>query len=72
MQKLSKNLYAAIVVPQNISSRRRLVEITMGNISYLMEGTMSFKQGFQHTITVTVTENPQQAEISIGGGIEGW
>lgn len=72
MQKLSKNLYAAIVVPQNISTRRPLVEIIMGSISYLMEGTMSFKQGYQHTITVTVTENPQQAEISIGGGISGW
>ena len=72
MQKLSKDLYAAIVVPQNISTRRPLVEVIMGNVSYLMEGTMSFKQGFQHTITITVTENPQQAEISIGGGIGGW
>lgn len=72
MQRLSKNLYAAIVVPQNISTRRPLVEVIMGNVSYLMEGTMSFKQGFQHTITVTVTENPQQAEINIGGGIGNW
>lgn len=72
MQKLSGNLFAAIVVPQNISTRRPLVEVIMGNVSYLMEGTMSFKQGFQHTITVTVTENPQQAEINIGGGIGNW
>lgn len=72
MQKLSKNLYTAIVVPQNIATRRPLVEIIMGHISYLMEGTMSFKQGYQHTITITVTENPQQAEINIGGGIGNW
>lgn len=72
MQKLSKDRYAAIVVPQNITTRRPLVEIVMGNISYLMEGTISFKQGYQHTITITVTENPQQAEISIGGGIGNW
>jgi hypothetical protein len=72
MQKLSKNQYTAIVVPQNIASRRPLVEIVMGHISYLMEGTISFKQGFQHTMTITVTENPEQAEINIGGGIEGW
>lgn len=72
MQKLSKDRYVAIVVPQNITTRRPLVEIVMGNISYLMEGTISFKQGYQHTITITVTENPQQAEISIGGGLEGW
>ena len=72
MQKLSTNLFSAIVVPQNITTRRPLVEIIMGNVSYLMEGTMSFKQGYQHTITVTVTENPQQAEINIGGGIGNW
>lgn len=72
MQKLSKNLYTAIVVPQNIATRRPLVEIVMGHISYLMEGIISFKQGYQHTITITVTENPQQAEINIGGGIGNW
>lgn len=72
MQKLSKDLYTAIVVPQNIATRRPLVEIIMGHVSYLMEGTISFKQGYQHTMTITVTENPQQAEINIGGGIEGW
>ena len=72
MQKLSKARYAAIVVPQNITTRRPLVEVIMGNISYLMEGTISFKQGYQHTITITVTENPQQAEINIGGGIGKW
>lgn len=72
MQKLSKDLYAAIVVPQNIATRRPLVEVVMSNISYLMEGTMSFKQGYQHTITITITANPQQAEISIGGGISNW
>lgn len=72
MQKLSKDLYAAIVVPQNIATRRPLVEVVMSNISYLMEGTLSFKQGYQHTITITITANPQQAEISIGGGIGNW
>lgn len=72
MQKLSKTRFGAIVVPQNITTRRPLVEVIMGNISYLMEGTISFKQGYQHTITITVTENPQQAEISIGGGIGKW
>ena len=72
MQRLSKALFSAIVVPQNITTRRPLVEVIMGNISYLMEGTISFKQGYQHTITITVTENPQQAEINIGGGIGEW
>lgn len=72
MQKISDSTYAAVVVPQNITTRRPLVEVVMGNVSYLMEGTISFKQMYQHTITVVVTENPQQAEINIGGGIGNW
>lgn len=72
MQKLSKSQYTAIVVPQRIDSRRPIVEVVMGNVSYLMEGTMSFKQGYQHTITITIASNPQQAEIEIGGGIGTW
>lgn len=72
MLKLSNSRYVAIAVPQNITTRRPLVEIIMGNVSYLMEGTISLKQGYQHTITITITENPQQAEINIGGGIGNW
>lgn len=72
MHKLSKTLFDAIVVPQNITTRRPIVEVIMGNVSYLMEGMISFKQGYQHTITITITENPQQSEINIGGGIGNW
>lgn len=72
MQKLATGKYAAIIVPQRIDTRRPLVEVIIGNISYLMEGTMSFKQGFQHTLTVTLASNPQQAEIEIGGGLGNW
>lgn len=72
MQRLEKGRYAAIVVPQMIETRRPIVEVIAGNISYLVEGTISFKQGFQHTIKVTLAANPQQSEIEIGGGIQDW
>lgn len=72
MKKISTDMFEAIVVPQRIDSRRPIVEIVMGRISYLMEGTISFRQGFTHTIKVKVTENPEKAEIEIGGGIGGW
>ena len=72
MQRIANSKYAAIIVPQRIDTRRPLVEVNIDNVSYLMEGVMSFKQGFQHTITITLTANPQQAEIEIGGGIDNW
>lgn len=71
-KKLANNKYTAIVVPQNLESRRPLVEVVSGNVSYLMEGKMSFKQGMHHTITVTVSKRPEQTEIEIGGSIGGW
>lgn len=71
-KKLSDTEFTAIVVPQRISSRRPLVEVVSGNVSYMMEGTISIKQGYQHTITVTLSKSPEQAEIEIGGGIGSW
>ena len=64
--------YKAIVVPQNLLSRRPRVEVVIGNVSYLMEGTISYKPGMRHTITVTLEQNPEQIKINVGGEIEGW
>ncbi len=64
--------YTAIVVPQNITTRRPLVEVITGGVSYLMEGKISLKPGMRHTITVTLDKNPEQTKIDIGGTIEGW
>lgn len=64
--------YKAIVVPQHISSRRPLVEVLIGNVSYLMEGTISYKPGMRHTITITLEQDPEQIKINIGGEIGGW
>lgn len=64
--------YTAIVVPQNITTRRPLVEVITGGVSYLMEGKISLKPGMRHTITVTLDKNPEQTKIEIGGEIVNW
>lgn len=71
-QKISNTEYHAIVVPQNIESRRPLVEVVTQGVSYLMEGKISFKQGYAHTLVVTLSKNPTQTKIDIGGSIGGW
>ncbi len=68
----SATQYTAIVVPQNITTRRPLVEVVTGGVSYLMEGRISLKPGMQHTLTVTLDKNPEQTKIDIGGEIVGW
>lgn len=64
--------YTAIVVPQNITTRRPLVEVITGGVSYMMEGKISLKPGMRHTITVTLDKNPEQTKIEIGGEIVNW
>ena len=71
MQK-SASEYVAVVVPQNITTRRPLVEIIADGVSYLMEGKISLKPGYRHTITVTLDKNPEQTKIDIGGEIQNW
>lgn len=71
-RQLNNSQYTAIVIPQNITSRRPLVEVIVGGVSYLMEGKISFKQGYRHTITITLDKNPEQVRIEIGGSMEGW
>lgn len=70
--KIGSNKYSVIVVPQRISSRRPLVEVICGNVSYIMEGQLSFKPGYRHSITVTLSKSPEQIEIEIGGSIGEW
>ena len=64
--------YMAIVVPQNITTRRPLVEVITGGVSYLMEGKISLKPGYRHTLTVTLDKNPEKVKIDIGGEIGNW
>lgn len=71
-QKLANDKFQAIVVPQNIESRRPLVEVISQGISYLMEGKISMLPGYSYTLTVTLSKNPSQTKIEIGGTIGGW
>lgn len=71
-RKVSNTEFVACVVPQRIASRRPLVEVCSSNVSYMLEGVISLKQGYQSTITVTLTQSPEQVAIEIGGGIDNW
>ena len=71
-RQLTATTYTACVVPQNITTRRPLVEVISGGVSYLMEGKISLKPGMRHTIVVTLDKNPEQMKIEIGGDIGGW
>jgi hypothetical protein len=37
----------------------------MGGIAYLMEYSLSFKPGYQHTINLTVNTSPDQEKFEI-------
>lgn len=71
-RQVSNTQYQAIVVPQSLTSRRPLVEVVIGDVSYLMEGKISYRPGMRHSISVTLDQNPEQIKIEIGGSIEGW
>ncbi len=64
--------YTAILVPQRIDNRRPLIEVVMKGVSYLMESKFLFKPGIQHTISLTISKNPDQVKIEIGGEVEDW
>lgn len=66
------NRYTAIVVPQRITNRCPLVEVVMKGVSYLMESAFVFKPGMHHIVSLTITKNPEQVKIEIGGEIENW
>ena len=58
MRQINGETFEAIVVPQFIERNTPLIEITMGGIAYLLEYSMSFRPGYQHTITVTLNTSP--------------
>lgn len=71
-RKISSGEYCAVVVPQSLTSRRPLVEVIIDNVSYLMEGKISYRSGYRHTIVVTLDKTPEQVKIEIGGEMGGW
>lgn len=71
-RKINNTQYQAVVVPQNLTSRRPLVEVVIGEVSYLMEGKITYRPGMRHTIVVTLDQNPDQIKIEIGGEMDTW
>lgn len=71
-RKISSEEFDAIVIPQFIQTRTPMVEVLVDNVSYMMEGMLSFKPGCSVTLVVTLSKNPDQTKIEIGGGIGGW
>ena len=71
-KRVEAGMYTAIVVPQRLDNQVPLVEIVTEGVSYLVERKFVFKQGIQHTMTVTLEKNPDQIKIEIGGEIEHW
>ena len=65
MKKVAADKFEAVVIPQNIERRTPLIEISMGGIAYLMEYSLSFKPGYQHTINLTVNTSPDQEKFEI-------
>ena len=60
------------MVPQRLTNQVPLVEVVMKGVSYMVESKFVFKPGIQHTLSVTISKNPEQVKIEIGGEIEDW
>ena len=71
-KKVNKTQYTAIVVPQRLTNQVPLVEVVMKGVSYMVESKFVFNPGIQHTLSVTISKNPEQVKIEIGGEIEDW
>ena len=71
-RKAALGHFEAIVAPLRLSNRVPLVEVVCGQVSYLFESTVIFKSGMQHSITITLSDNPEKVAIDIGGQVENW
>ena len=71
-KSLGEQKYAAIIVPQRLNNRQPLVEVVMKGVSYLYESKFIFKPGVQHNVNLSVSKNPEQVKIEIGGELTNW
>ena len=69
---IGNHRFAAIVIPQRIETTVPLVEVIMDGVSYMVSTPFVFKFGMQHTMNVTISKNPEQIKISIGGEMKDW
>lgn len=66
------NIYSAIVVPQRMANRMPLIEVVMGNTSYIYESTFLFKPGTEHLVNLIIPSDPDKTTIDIGGDTKPW
>ncbi len=71
-RKLSSDTFEAVVVPQYIETRRPMIEIVAGDISYLLEDNFIFKSGMKHTFKLTINASPEQIKIEIDPSTGEW
>ena len=72
-KKVEDGVYTAILVPQRLDNRLPLIEVLSHGVSYLVESKFIFRSGTQHTVNLTLNNNPDKVKIEIGGEIEnGW
>lgn len=72
-KKVSDGVYTAIIVPQRLENKLPLIEVLSYGVSYLVESKFVFRSGTQHTINLTLNNNPDKVRIEIGGEVvDGW
>ena len=71
-RKVGNHRYSAVVIPQRLDNRMPLVEVVSHGVSFLYESKFLFKPGIQHNVLLTLSNNPEQIKIEIGGEKENW
>lgn len=71
-RRVDDETFEAIIVPQRLETRRPFLEYIANGVSYLLEDTFIFKAGKQHTLKLTISSNPDQIQVEVGGNVGGW
>ena len=70
--KVDDATYEAVIIPQRLASRTPLFEMVANGVSYLVDGSINFKPGVNHTFNVTLNTSTESIRIEIGGDIANW
>lgn len=71
-RKVDDATYEAVIIPQQVTTRRPFVEMIVGKVSYLVEDTFNFKPGLHYTYSLTLNSSTTQIGVSIGAGTGTW
>lgn len=70
--RIDSGTFEAIVVPQRISTSIPLIELVSNGVSYMLESSFYFRNNKQHILELTISGNPEQIRVEIGGEIVDW